>query len=108
MEPQFQIDVAVAAVSGSGTEHVLAWLPAVLAVAAWPIVIVLIVFGVLVLVPREHQAAVFTGIAELVRAARSSPIPDGTGQRGDTGAAAALDDPVASSEPATIGSGSST
>lgn len=46
------------------------WLPAVIAVAAWPVGIVVMVLGVL-LVPRGQQVAVLAGIAEVIRAARA-------------------------------------
>jgi len=47
------------------------WLPAVIAVAAWPVGIMLMVLGVLLLVPRGQQVAVLAGIAEVIRAARA-------------------------------------
>lgn len=49
------------------------WLPAVLALAAWPASVVLVVLAVLVLAPRKRQAAVLASVAELVRAARARP-----------------------------------
>lgn len=49
------------------------WLPAVLAVAAWPASVVLVVLAVLVLAPRQRQAVVLASAAELVRAARARP-----------------------------------
>lgn len=51
------------------------WLPAVFAVAAWPIGIVVMVLAVLVLVPRDQQGATLTGIAEVVGAARGRVLP---------------------------------
>ncbi len=48
------------------------WLPAVVAVAAWPVGIVVMVLAVLVLVPREQKAATLNGIAEVIRAARGT------------------------------------
>ena len=47
------------------------WMPAVLAVAAWPAGIVVIVLGVLLLAPRQQQAAVLSSVADVVRAARA-------------------------------------
>lgn len=57
----------------TSTNAIEQWWPAVVAVAAWPAGIVVIVVAVLLLAPRDRQAAVLTGIAELVRAVRSSP-----------------------------------
>ena len=45
--------------------------PAVIAVAAWPVGIMVMVLGVLLLVPRGQQVAVLAGIAEVIRAARA-------------------------------------
>lgn len=59
-----------------------AWLPAVLAVAAWPIVVVLVVVCVLVLAPPGQQAAVLAGVADLVRAVRGRPAGVGVDQDG--------------------------
>jgi hypothetical protein len=50
------------------------WLPAVIAVAAWPVGIVVMVLGVLLLVPRGQQVAVLAGIAEVIRAARARTV----------------------------------
>lgn len=49
------------------------WLPAMLAVTAWPVSVVLVVLAVLVLAPRKRQGAVLASVAELVRAARARP-----------------------------------
>ncbi|GAA2536828.1 hypothetical protein [Pseudonocardia hydrocarbonoxydans] len=83
-----------------------AWLPAVLAVAAWPIVVVLVVVVVLVLAPPGQQAAVLAGVADLVRAVRSRPGGVGEGQDGTgpgratviTDAAGAPQDPTAADQ----------
>jgi hypothetical protein len=43
------------------------WWPAVFAVVAWPICVVLIVIAVLLLAPRDQQPEVLRAVAELVR-----------------------------------------
>ena len=40
------------------------------AVAAWPVGIIVVVIVALVFAPREHQADVLRAVAEIVRAAR--------------------------------------
>jgi hypothetical protein len=49
--------------------------PAILAIAAWPAGVVLIVIAVLLLTRGEQQPVVLRAIAELVRAVRDVPTP---------------------------------
>jgi len=51
------------------------WLPVVLAVAAWPAAVAVMVLAVVTLVPSAQQAAVLAGIAEILRAVRGK-TPD--------------------------------
>lgn len=51
------------------------WWPAVLAVAAWPVGVVVIVIVVLLLTRGDQQPAVLRAIADLVRAVRAVPHP---------------------------------
>ncbi|MFC4949333.1 hypothetical protein [Pseudonocardia sp. GCM10023141] len=61
------------------------WLPAVLAVAAWPAAVEVMVLVVVALVPSTHQVAVLAGMAETCAQyaveRRTTPVGSAAGRR---------------------------